>query len=154
MVELPPPRFADAAEKVAESKTRITELTAQMNTMIAKKVGPTTTLEDVYAAYPDIEKEIDEEISEILTAKYDEARQLLLDHRAALDAIAIALLERETLERSELEALLRGEGLPEMQVDGGREAATRGDSAAGPDVAGATGGRIPDPDPDPEPMPS
>ena len=32
--------------------------------MIAKKVGPDTTLEDVYAAYPDIEKEIDEEIDE------------------------------------------------------------------------------------------
>ena len=54
--------FAEATEKIAESKTRISELTAQMNTMIAKKVGPTTTVEDVYAAYPDIEKEIDEEI--------------------------------------------------------------------------------------------
>lgn len=56
--------FAEATEKIAESKTRISELTAQMNTMIAKKVGPTTTVEDVYAAYPDIEKEIDEEIDQ------------------------------------------------------------------------------------------
>ena len=46
------------------SQTRISELTAQMNTMIDKKVGPNTTVEDVYAAYPDIEKEIDEEINE------------------------------------------------------------------------------------------
>ena len=56
--------FAEATEKIAESKTRISELTAQMNTMIDKKVGPNTTVEDVYAAYPDIEKEIDEEINE------------------------------------------------------------------------------------------
>ena len=56
--------FAEAQQKIAESKTRISELTAQMNTMIAKKVGPTTTVEDVYAAYPDIEKEIDEEIDQ------------------------------------------------------------------------------------------
>ncbi|KAK7248852.1 hypothetical protein SO694_0004211 [Aureococcus anophagefferens] len=56
--------FAEATEKIAESKTRISELTAQMNTMIAKKVGPTTTVEDAYAAYPDIEKEIDGEIDQ------------------------------------------------------------------------------------------
>ena len=54
--------FAEAAGKVGESKTRIDELTKQMNTMVAKKVGPATTVEDVYEAYPDIEAEIDEEI--------------------------------------------------------------------------------------------
>ena len=32
--------------------------------MIDKKVGPNTTVEDVYAAYPEIEKEIDDEINE------------------------------------------------------------------------------------------
>ena len=56
--------FSKATEKIAESKTRISELTAQMNTMIAKKVGPNTTVDDVYAAYPEIEKEIDDEIDQ------------------------------------------------------------------------------------------
>ena len=43
---------------------RIGELNTQMRTMIDKKVGPNTTVEDVYAAYPEIEKEIDEEIDQ------------------------------------------------------------------------------------------
>ena len=56
--------YAEADSKITESKTRIGELNAQMRTMIDKKVGPNTTVEDVYAAYPEIEKEIDEEIDQ------------------------------------------------------------------------------------------
>ena len=55
---------AEADSKITESKTRIGELNTQMRTMIDKKVGPNTTVEDVYAAYPEIEKEIDEEIDQ------------------------------------------------------------------------------------------
>lgn len=56
--------YAEADSKITESKTRIGELNTQMRTMIDKKVGPNTTVEDVYAAYPEIEKEIDEEIDQ------------------------------------------------------------------------------------------
>ena len=54
---------------VAESKTRIDELTKQMNVMVAKKVGHATTVDDVYEAYPDIEKEVDDEIDKHEWAK-------------------------------------------------------------------------------------
>ena len=61
--------FAEAAQKIAESKTRIDELTKQMNVMVAKKVGHATTVDDVYEAYPDIEKEVDDEIDKHEWAK-------------------------------------------------------------------------------------
>jgi cell division protease FtsH len=99
--------------------------------------------------------EIDEEVAGILTAKYDEAKQLLLDNRDKLDAIALALLERETLERGELAMLLRGEGLPEMRVDEEETDASKAGSRGRADVNDeeaddSGGGNIPDP----EPMPS
>ena len=61
--------FAEAEAKIAESKTRIDELTKQMNVMVAKKVGHATTVDDVYEAYPDIEKEVDDEIDKHEWAK-------------------------------------------------------------------------------------
>merc|ERR1719439_143228 len=61
--------FAEAQQKIAESKTRIDELTKQMNVMVAKKVGHATTVDDVYEAYPAIEKEVDDEIDKHEWAK-------------------------------------------------------------------------------------
>ena len=61
--------FAEAQQKIAESKTRIDELTKQMNVMVAKKVGHATTVDDVYEAYPDIDKEVDDEIDKHEWAK-------------------------------------------------------------------------------------
>lgn len=61
--------FAEAQTKIAESKTRIDELTKQKNLMVAKKVGHSTTVDDVYEAYPDIEAEVDEEIDKHQWAK-------------------------------------------------------------------------------------
>jgi len=101
-------------------------------------------------------REIDEAITEILNEKYDEARQLLVDHRDVLDRVASALLERETLETSQLDMLLRGEPLPdlppiEQAADSASPSGSRGerDDDSGR-AGGQTGGNIPDP----EPMPS
>ena len=52
----------DAEASVAESKTRITALEAQVTLMTAKRTGKTTTVDDVYEAFPEIKKEIDDEI--------------------------------------------------------------------------------------------
>jgi cell division protease FtsH len=96
-------------------------------------------------------EEIDEEISKILHGCYQGARNLLAGHRATLDRIAEALLERETLERSDLERLVRGEALPPMP------APTLEPAHPGPAVQPARPGRtkeIPGAKlPDPEPMP-
>ena len=94
---------------------------------------------------------IDEEVTKMLTELYDEAYQILSDNRETLDRIAEALLERETLDRSELDQLLQGKPLPPLPlpvVDRSAAASAKtGPNAEKP--AGFSG----DPIPDPEPLP-
>ena len=52
---------------------------------------------------------IDDEVHRIITECHDEARRLLEINRSALDALAKALLERETLDEQEI---LKVTGLP------------------------------------------
>jgi cell division protease FtsH len=57
-------------------------------------------------------KEIDDEVRGIISTQYDRAKAVIVEHREKLDAIAEALLERETLGREEIEAIMNGEELP------------------------------------------
>jgi cell division protease FtsH len=50
---------------------------------------------------------IDQEVVKIIEGEHARARRVLSSHASALDAIAGALLSRETLQRDELEALVR-----------------------------------------------
>ena len=59
---------------------------------------------------------IDEEVIAMLTSLYDEAYQMLSDNRATLDRITEALLERETLDRKELELLVADKQLPPLPL--------------------------------------
>jgi len=52
--------------------------------------------------------EIDREIAQLLREMYDDALRRLREHRALLDRIAAALLERETLDGEELALLMAG----------------------------------------------
>jgi cell division protease FtsH len=56
---------------------------------------------------------IDEEVRRIIAESHDEARRLLAEHRGALDALAEALLARETLDEEEV---LRVTGLSRAPV--------------------------------------
>jgi hypothetical protein len=53
---------AEADEMIAVSRARIVELNAKIAMMTEKRTNWTTTDKDVFEVYPDIEKEIDEEI--------------------------------------------------------------------------------------------
>eukprot|EP00616_Rhizochromulina_sp_CCMP1243_P013430 CAMPEP_0118962278 /NCGR_PEP_ID=MMETSP1173-20130426/677_1 /TAXON_ID=1034831 /ORGANISM="Rhizochromulina marina cf, Strain CCMP1243" /LENGTH=183 /DNA_ID=CAMNT_0006910527 /DNA_START=85 /DNA_END=637 /DNA_ORIENTATION=- len=55
--------FEQAETSVSESQARIEALTQMVEQMEAKKTGPGTSLEDIYAMYPELEAEIDEEIA-------------------------------------------------------------------------------------------
>ncbi|HHY15064.1 MAG TPA: ATP-dependent metallopeptidase FtsH/Yme1/Tma family protein [Firmicutes bacterium] len=55
---------------------------------------------------------IDEEVRRLVEESYDQAMAILDEHRDKLEAVANALLERETLEREEFETLMAGEELP------------------------------------------
>jgi len=62
----------------------------------------------------EIAQEIDAEIRRIIEDAHDRAKNVLEEHRDQLDAVSKILIERETLERTEFEALL--EGKPEDEV--------------------------------------
>ena len=55
---------------------------------------------------------VDEEVKRLLDEAHSHARELLTAHRELLDRIALALLERETLDSEDVLILLRGETLP------------------------------------------
>jgi cell division protease FtsH len=55
--------------------------------------------------------EIDAEVRKIVTEQYARAKQLLIENKPALDRIAAALLEWETLDGNEVDVLARGETL-------------------------------------------
>ena len=54
----------------------------------------------------DVASAIDEEIRKLITQAHEEARQILTTHRDALDRIAAALIERETLDAGEVVEIL------------------------------------------------
>ncbi len=60
-------------------------------------------------------KEIDAEVRRIVMEQYERIKKLLLENREKLDAVATALLERETLDREEIEAVMAGRELPERK---------------------------------------
>jgi cell division protease FtsH len=57
---------------------------------------------------------VDTEVKRILSDAYDRARTIITAHRAELDRLTAALLERETLDREDVEALMAGKALPPL----------------------------------------
>jgi cell division protease FtsH len=80
---------------------------------------------------------VDSEVKRLLDDAYEQARTILQEHADLLEAIAVALLERESLDRDEIELLAAGKPLPPVRV---REAPRAVDAP----VAGgaATGGSV------------
>ncbi len=63
----------------------------------------------------DIAKAIDKEIRRMVVSCYHMAEELIIENREKLDAIAEALLEKETLDAEEIAVLIEGRALPELQ---------------------------------------
>ena len=61
---------------------------------------------DNYALSEETKQLRDSEQTRLTDDAYEEAQRLLAKHRAALDRLAQALLEKETLVRDEMDALL------------------------------------------------
>ena len=91
-------------------------------------------------------QQIDDEVADMLNARYGEARDIMVNERDKLDRIAEALLERETLETSDLACLMRGDDLPPM-----RPATTDPDPGEGqpPGSEDLADSNLPDPEPFP-----
>ncbi|MDR7543959.1 MAG: ATP-dependent zinc metalloprotease FtsH [Armatimonadota bacterium] len=98
----------------------------------------------------EIAYEIDKEVRRIIDECYEKARAAILEHRDALERIARALLEYESLEAEELERLFRGEPLARQDAAAPVPAA----EAAGPDARPRAGAPRPQLRPKPEASPS
>jgi cell division protease FtsH len=57
---------------------------------------------------------VDTELKRLLGEAYERARTILTEHRDQLDALAAALLERETLDRDQVDLVLAGRTLPPL----------------------------------------
>ncbi len=71
----------------------------------------------------EVARAIDEEIRRIIAEAHERARGVLVEHRETLDSVAAILIERETIDRGEFEALLAGS--PAEQVFAARDEKAR-----------------------------
>ena len=99
---------------------RATKLARQMITRfgMSDKLGPQTFGEANHEVFlgrdfsanadysPEIAYEIDKEVARFIDEAYEKARTIITEHRAQLDLMATVLVERETIGKAELEALL------------------------------------------------
>src|SRR6476660_464450 len=63
-------------------------------------------------------KLVDDEVKRILINAFNDATRILSERRPALDRLAAALLERETLDRDEVEMVVAGKMLPPVPRGG------------------------------------
>ena len=120
---------------------RATKMAKQMVTRfgMSEKLGPQTFGEASHEVFlgrdfsanadysPEIAYEIDKEISRLIDEAYERARAILTERRTQLDLMAEVLMERETVDKEELEALLSDKWAEFLE----KEAATKADSDEG-----------------------
>jgi len=85
-----------------------------------RKVGPVFLAKELAEErnYSEaVAAQIDEAVREIVDESYDRARTMLTENREALDHLVEHLLERETLDQHEVEAIIETGQLPEQEAD-------------------------------------
>jgi cell division protease FtsH len=98
-------------------------------------------------------KLIDQEVKALVMGGYENARGIITEHRDSLEKMALALLDRETLNASEVKEIVDGKVLP---TDGQEKKLPEDDvitkekkpqSKSNDDSEGIMGGGLPDPHP-------
>jgi len=100
--------FGRITNGAANDLERVTQIARSMVFEFGmSEVAPSRTMRaDNYALSEETKRLRDSEQARLTDRAYDEAQRLLSKHRAVLDRVAEALLEKETLDRLELQALL------------------------------------------------
>jgi cell division protease FtsH len=118
-------KFDDVTTGAHDDLERATKVARQMvcEFGMSEKLGPLTLgqkqeqvfLGRDFASHPDYSQEIafeiDKEIRRIVDDAFKKAKTILTEKRELLDGIAMYLIERETLEREELEFIFAGKEL-------------------------------------------
>ena len=82
---------------------------------------------------------IDEEIKQIIDGCYQKAQQLLVDNRDKLDAMAAALLEYETIDKSQIDDIMEGR-TPKPPSHWNDDAPSDGDAPSAAEIDGESTG--------------
>src|SRR3954463_10320092 len=100
--------FGRITNGAANDLEKVTELARAMvfEYGMSTVVTSRTMRADNYALSEETKRVRDQEQGRLTDAAYEDAQRLLRKHRATLDRIASALLEKETLDRDELDVLL------------------------------------------------
>jgi cell division protease FtsH len=138
--------FSDTSTGAENDLERATETARQMICRfgMSSKLGPVTMGRPLGARYlegalpmgeernfsEETARAVDAEIRSVLDSQQARAHDLLEERRTALERIAQVLLERETIERSELEAILAEEPRTAGNGSGGAPHVTPGSSPA------------------------
>ena len=116
-------RFDDITTGATSDLQRVTETARRMITQygMSEKLGPLTFGHDpgqpflgrdygMGQEYSDeTALQIDMEIRRVVDEAYGTAKSLLLEHRDQLDQISLLLIEKETIDREQFEAIIRGD---------------------------------------------
>src|SRR5437867_2567270 len=143
--------FGDITTGAQNDLERATKIARQMVTEYGTSdtLGPLTLgqkpdqvfLGRDFASHPDysdqVAFEIDSEIRTLIDKAHDEALEILTEHRDKLDEIAAALIEKETIEKEDLVALMDGlEKRPQRPGVGAGVAVARRVMSPGPPGSG------------------
>ncbi len=116
-------RFDDITTGASNDLQRATETARRMITQygMSENLGPLTFGHDPAQPFlgrdygmgqeysDETAEKIDVEIRRVVDEAYHTARRILTDHRDELDQISLLLIEKETIDRDQFEAILRGE---------------------------------------------
>ncbi len=117
--------FGQLTTGAADDFKKATQLARSMTTEwgMSSQLGPLAYVEKEESGFlgathhkdysEETAKEIDDEVRRIISEQYARARGLLEANQDKLESIANALLERETLDRDEIEAIMKGEPMPQ-----------------------------------------
>lgn len=122
--------FKDITTGASNDLTKATQLARALITQygMSEKLGPRTfgTKDEMVFLGKEIHErrdyseaiaqQIDEEVSSILDAAYKRAQSIIKKHKAKLDAIVTALLEKETLEREQFEKIVGKPTKPKIVI--------------------------------------
>jgi cell division protease FtsH len=102
--------FGRITNGAANDLEKATELSRAMvfDYGMSNAAASRTVRADNYALSEETKRHRDEEQARLTDEAFDEALRLLQKHRAVLDRIALALLDKETLDKDELGELLEG----------------------------------------------
>ncbi len=98
-------------------------------------------------------KLIDQEVKALVMGGYEKACEIITQHRNSLEKMALALLDRETLNASEIKEIINGKIPPvggedtKVEPEGAAPSAKTDQNKSNDDTGGIMGGGLPDPHP-------